>query len=70
VILVGFRGHDKRNDLAQEVVALLDVRRITGQTFVAAIKCGVHVVVLVRGDPVVVGNRVVSEIGEQLLQGA
>src|SRR5712672_1033747 len=68
VVLVCVGGHDGGNDLAEEVVALLDIGGIAGETFVAAAQSGVHVVELVRRNPVVVGHGVVVQINEQLLQ--
>src|ERR1700751_801276 len=61
MILVGVGSHNHRNDLAEEIVALQDFSGIAGQTFVARAERGVHVVVLVGRDPVVVGNGTVSE---------
>ena len=36
VVLVGVRGHDGRDDLREEIVALLDLRRVAGESLVAA----------------------------------
>src|ERR1700722_15314995 len=62
MILVGVRCHDHGNDLAQEVVSLFDVWGIAGQPFVASAERGVHVVVLVRRDPVVIGHLAIGQI--------
>src|SRR5579862_7741931 len=69
VVLVGVRRHDRGNNLAQEVIALLDICRVAGQPFVAAGERCVHIVILVGRDPVVVGHGVIGKIGEKLLQG-
>ena len=53
VVLVGVRGHDDRDDLTEEVVTLLDLGRIAGETLVTAGEGGVHVVELVGCNPVV-----------------
>ena len=42
VVPVSLRGHDDGNDLAQEIVALLDVGRIAGEPFVASAQGGVQ----------------------------
>ena len=66
VVLV--RSHDHGNDLREEVIALADLSGIAGQAFVTRSQCSVLIVVLVGGYPVVVGNAVVRQIGEKLLQ--
>ena len=54
--------------MAEEIVALLDIGRITGEPFVAAAERSVHIIELVWRDPVVIGHGVVCQVGEQLLQ--
>jgi hypothetical protein len=65
VVLVGLGRHDERNDNAQEVVARADHGWVSRQAHEAI---GMHVVVLIGSDPVIVGHAVAGEIDEQLLQ--
>jgi len=67
-VLVGFRGHDERNQAAQGIIALPYIGRIAGQTCKAAAESAVHVVVLIGRNPVVIGHAVLREIECQLLQ--
>src|ERR1700751_2912812 len=68
VVLVGLGCHDCRNNLAQKIIALQDLRGIAGQAFVTRAERGVHVVELIRSNPVVVRNSASGQIVEQLLQ--
>lgn len=65
---ISTRRHDDRNDAAQEVIALADVGRIAGETRETIGECSMHVVVLVRRDPVVIGDAVAGEVNTQLLK--
>src|SRR5215468_2671003 len=55
IVLVGLGGHDDGYDLGQEVVPLFDGRGVARQALVATRERRVHVVELIRGDPVVLG---------------
>src|SRR5260370_3195334 len=67
-VLVGFRGHDERNQAAQGIIALPYIGRIAGQTCKAAAESAVHVVVLIGRNPVVIGHAVLREIECQPLK--
>lgn len=71
VVLVSLGGHDLWNNRGKEVVPLCDVGRIAGvmNSIIgkATGQCGVHVVVLVRGNVVVQADGVVFQVGLQLL---
>jgi len=68
MVRVGPGSHDHWNDYAQEVVALLDLGWVAGQSLEAAVERGVHVVELIGRDPGVVSHVVGRQVNEELLQ--
>jgi hypothetical protein len=51
-------------NLFQKIVALLDIRGVAREPQITAGERRMHVVVLVRRDPVIVGYCVIGQIGE------
>jgi hypothetical protein len=68
VIQIGAGRYNCGNYDTQKVVALADVGRVFCQAQETRTKCSVHIVVLIRRDPVVVGHRIIGQINERLLQ--